>query len=57
LQVNYNRKKDLEFIINSWSFFFGGLFFFHSLFLCVRNYFKAQTVIIKNEEELYGTEV
>jgi len=25
--------------------------------LCVRNYFKAQTVIIKNEEELYGKEV
>ena len=25
--------------------------------LCVRNYFKAQTVIIKNKEELYGTEV
>ena len=30
MQVNYNRKKDLEFIINSWSFFSGGLFFFHS---------------------------
>ena len=26
-------------------------------FLCVRNYFKAQTVIIKNKEELYGKEV
>ena len=29
-QINYNRKKDLEFNINSWSFFFSGLFFFHS---------------------------
>ena len=26
-------------------------------FLCVRNYFKVQTVIIKNEEELYRIEV
>ena len=27
-QINYNRKKDLEFNINSWSFFFFGTILF-----------------------------
>jgi len=35
LQVNYNRKKDLEFIINSWSFFFRDYSFFTAPFFSI----------------------
>ena len=55
MQVNYNRKKDLEFIINSWSFFFGGLFFFHSPFCELPEIVVEKLIVWDDYESEYTT--
>ena len=58
MQVNYNRKKDLEFIINSWSFFFRDYSFFTAPFFSegssmkVYGYTKDKQGIMEIENSL-----
>ncbi|MBS7144775.1 MAG: hypothetical protein KH093_05755, partial [Roseburia sp.] len=44
-QINYNRKKDLEFIINSWSFFFFGTILFSQPLFLYKNQIKDSELL------------